>query len=180
VGVNIHSVCGPVIPAVIVCRAIAQFHIEVADVSRIVYEIEKASKLPLNDAAFYLWLNRNSLDLHDKNYQQRTLDLADHDDLSKIVRSAMAKVLFDFDNAADGPTFYRLKEAHPESSDESLKLAVDLAVKLYRDCPKYYTYTVGGLADCQRAVDLARKDNPGFLESTYEAARNDMCFQLRQ
>jgi hypothetical protein len=149
-------------------------------VSDIAWEIEHASKLPLNDAAFFLWLQRPWLDAREKNDQQVTRDMADQGDLNKIVRNAMAQVLFDFDNAPNSSTFYRLKRAHPESADESLRLAVELAVKLYQDCPKYYYWTGAGITDCQRAVDLARKDNPGFLESTYEAARDYMSFQLKQ
>jgi hypothetical protein len=83
------------------------------------------------------------------------------------------------DHAQDGPTFDRLKRAHPRTDDTEVKLIA--AVRFDDACFKYFT------VDCTdyrqrvvRAVALAqRQEKPGYLESTYYAARNHVAYYMK-
>jgi hypothetical protein len=81
----------------------------------------------------------------------------------------------DYNNAHRGPTFDKLKRAHPSTFDHELQQAIKLAVKFDRDCMRYFSYSANGGID----VDLARKENPDFLDSTYGLARSLLRTMMR-
>lgn len=144
--------------------------------------IEQASVLPTNDAAYLLWQQRYRLNRleGDQSPKKPTDDLGTKEGFARTVRRAFASVTFERDNAQDGPTFRRLKQAHPNVGDESLRQAIKLAVKFDTDCTRYFSYSDGGLfADAKQAVERARADNPGFTEVTYRLAVQKLCEAMR-
>jgi hypothetical protein len=76
--------------------------------------------------------------------------------------------------------FGRLKRAHPKAKDEDLKWAIKAAVKLDGDCTRFFSSKGPRyLDDVTQAVDLAKKENPGFQEQTYELASFDLARTMR-
>jgi len=71
-----------------------------------------------------------------------------------------------------------MKRAHPRASDTEIKLAIMAAVKFDDACAKYFStdYTIDFWQRCVDAVARAEKENPGFLESTYQYARNQVAY----
>jgi hypothetical protein len=136
--------------------------------------IEHASRLPVYDAAYEIWAKRQELDRLEQTSPSPKLqrvNLRDPEFIKRVIRDAYANVQHQMRTAHDGPTFERLKRAHPETSDDELKRAVKAAVKLEQDCLRNFssqgpTYS----DDVTRAIDLAKRDNPGFQEKTYESA----------
>jgi hypothetical protein len=145
-----------------------------AEVAEIVAE---AAKLPLKDAAFLLWRRRLRLD---------TLEGRPTDEDVRIYRAMSpaeqaAKYGYDRNHAQDGPSFDHLKRAHPRASDTEIKLAIMAAVKFDDACAKYFSKD--GARDfwqrCVEAVVRAEKENPGYLESTYQYARNQVAYDWK-
>jgi len=87
----------------------------------------------------------------------------------------------DRDQAQDGPTFTHLKMAHAKASDTEIKLAIIAAVKFDDACFKYFStdHVLDFWQRCVRAVALAEKENPGYLESTYQIARNHVAYYMK-
>jgi hypothetical protein len=82
--------------------------------------------------------------------------------------------------ADEGPTFDRLKSAHPEAPDEALREAVRAAVKLETDCGRYFSPNGPDFAaSLLEAVRLARGENPGFSEATYRALLDHMAYLMK-
>src|SRR5262245_60349563 len=118
-------------------------------------EIERAVKLPLIDAALLLWLSRRDLQRWDGRSSSPPLA----GDAAGQIGQATGALDFERANAASGPTFYRLKSAHPEADESGLKRAIERAVQLEADCAKHFMPSKAGLdEDTKRAVDLARRD----------------------
>jgi len=92
-----------------------------------------------------------------------------------------AKVQYKRDHAQDGPTFDRLKRAHPRADDTETKLAIITAVRFDDACFKHFTVdSTDYWKRMVRAVALAqRQENPGYLESTYEAARDHVAYYMK-
>jgi len=145
--------------------------------------IDDASKLPLFDAAYALWRMKGQLDRVDPQQEAthpQPVDLKDERALGRVVRAAIANVLHERNTAHEGPTFGRLKRAHPEAKDEDLKRAIQAAVKLEGDCTRFFSSTGPRYVDdVNRAVDLAKQENPGFQEQTYEQASYDLARAMR-
>jgi hypothetical protein len=142
-----------------------------AEVAEIIAE---AAKLPLKDAAFSLWRQHLRLD---------TLEGRPTDEQVRIYRAMSpaqqsAKYRHERDHAEDGPSFTHLKRAHPRASDTEIKLAIMAAVKFDDACAKYFStdYGIDFWQRCVDAVARAEKENPGFLESTYQYARNQVAY----
>jgi hypothetical protein len=91
-----------------------------------------------------------------------------------------AAMRHDRDFAQDGPAFGHLKAAHPRITDAEIKQAIVSAVKFEDACSKYF---VDDSTDywqrCVNAVAQAEKENPGYLESTYRQARNDVAYYYK-
>jgi hypothetical protein len=140
--------------------------------------IAEAAKLPLKDAAFSLWRQRPRLDTLEgpamTREQIRIARALSSEEIS-------AKVQYKRDHAQDGPTFDRLKRAHPQVDDTEAKLAIIAAVRFDDACFKYFTVdSTDYWKRVVSAVALAqRKENPGYLESTYEAARNHVACYMK-
>jgi hypothetical protein len=91
-----------------------------------------------------------------------------------------AKYRWDRDHAQDGPAFSHLKRAHPHADDGAIKQAIMTAVKFEDACFRYFEEaTAEYWQRCLRAVARARKDYPGFLESTYQQAANDVAYYYK-
>ena len=145
--------------------------------------IDDASKLPLFDAAYALWRMKGQLDRVDPQQeatQPQPVDLKDKRALGRVVRAAIANVLHERNTAHEGSTFGRLKRAHPEAKDEDLMRAIKAAVKLDGDCTRFFSYKEPSyLDDVRRAIELAKKENPGFQEQTYESASYHLAVMMR-
>ncbi len=140
--------------------------------------IAEAAELPLKDAAFSLWRQRPRLDAIEGPAMTR--------EQVRIARALSpeeihAKVQHKRDHAQDGPTFDRLKRAHPQADDTEAKLAIITAVQFDDACFKYFTVDSSDYwKRVVRAVALAqRKEKPGYLESTYDAARNHVAYHMK-
>lgn len=92
-----------------------------------------------------------------------------------------AQLKHEHDFAQAGPTFDRLKRAHPRATDDELKQAIIAAVKFDDDCFKYFRH--GRAEDywdmCILAVERAATDNPPYLEATYRDARNYVAYCMK-
>jgi hypothetical protein len=138
--------------------------------------IAEASRLPLKDAAYALWRRR---------YRLNTLEGRPTDEDAQAFRAMSpqeqaAAMRHDRDFAQDGPTFEHLKAAHPRITDAEIKQAIVSAVK-FEDAG--FKYFVDDSTDywerCVNAVAQAEKENPGYLESTYRQARNDVAYYYK-
>jgi hypothetical protein len=144
--------------------------IEVSDI------IADAAPLPLLDAAYALWRRRYRLD---------TLEGRPTAEEVRINRTLTpeqftAKYRWDRDNAQDGPAFNHLKRAHPRADDGAIRQAIITAVKFEGACFRCFEQTTAEYWQrCVRAVALARKDYPGFLESTYQQVANDVAYYYK-
>ena len=139
-------------------------------------EIERAAGLPLLDAALLLWLQRRALQRWDGKSSSPRLT---GNPVSQI-RQAIGALDVERAQAASGPTRDRLKLAHPTAEDAAMRLAIERAVKLDKDCASHFRHSGADLAaDARRAVERARADNPGFLDASYEAAAQHLCMTMR-
>jgi hypothetical protein len=138
--------------------------------------IAEASRLPLKDAAYALWRRR---------YRLNTLEGRPTDEDAQAYRAMSpqeqaAAMRHDRDFAQDGPAFGHLKAAHPRIADAEIKQAIVSAVKFEDACSKYF---VDDSTDywqrCVNAVAQAEQENPGYLESTYRQARNDVAYYYK-
>lgn len=95
----------------------------------------------------------------------------------------MARIQFEADNPERGPTFSRLKAAHPNVADEELRRAIRSAVRLERESTRLFSYsntrTFG--EDVRAAIELAQKENPDFRfsDATYRRLELRMMFEFR-
>jgi hypothetical protein len=145
--------------------------------------INDASKLPLFDAAYTLWRMKGQLDRVDPQQEAthpQPVDLKDERALGRVVRAAITNVLHEHNTAYEGPTFERLKRAHPGVNDEDLQRAIKAAVKLEGDCARFFSSRSSNyFDDVSRAAEQAKKENPGFQERTYEEASWDLARMMR-
>jgi hypothetical protein len=150
--------------------AMTEEETEVADI------IADAAPLPLLDAAYALWRRRYRLD---------TLEGRPTAEEVRINRTLTpeqftAKCRWDRDHAQDGPAFSHLKRAHPRADDGAIRQAIITAVQFEGACFRYFEQTTAEYWQrCVHAVALARKDYPGFLESTYQQAANDVAYYYK-
>jgi hypothetical protein len=144
--------------------------------------IPEASQLPLKDAAFLLWRHKFELDREEfpRPPPDPTIDPTDPAVFAPMVRSIMATLLRERQTAHDGPTFGRMKKAHPEAGDAEIKQAITAAVKFDTDCTSFFSYRSADYSDdLTRAIEQAKARNPGFLQSTYKAARLALAVAMR-
>jgi hypothetical protein len=144
--------------------------------------IPEASQLPLKDAAFLLWRHKFQLDREEfpSPPPDPGIDPTDPAVFAPMVRKIMATLARERQTAQDGPTFGRMKKAHPEAGDAEIKQAITAAVKFDTDCTSSFSYRSPDYGDdVRRAIDQAKAMNPGFLQSTYEAARYALFVAMR-
>jgi hypothetical protein len=141
--------------------------------------LTQAATLPLKDAAFEIW--RHKLDFDREELPPPPLvDLSDPEVAARHMREFSARYLFERANAHDGVTFARVKRVQPKANDADIKVAIKAAVKLDDDCVKYFDRNY---QDFFKAIDTAlaqaKRDNPGYLDRTYQSTGNFLlyCFK---
>jgi hypothetical protein len=73
-----------------------------------------------------------------------------------------------------------LKAAHSGASDRDIKQAISAAVKFEDACFKYFVHDSRDYWErCVRAVALAAKESPDYLERIYQLARNDVAYYMK-
>jgi hypothetical protein len=141
--------------------------------------IDDAATRPLRDAAYLLfrqqdWFNRLEQEAEGPYRDEAALQAA------RARSIARAKVLLDRANTHNGPTFARLKQAHPTCSDDELKAAIKTAVKFDDDCFANYPHERGDEWDkAVRAVARAARKTPGYLETTLHDAANRVAYYMK-
>jgi hypothetical protein len=144
-------------------------------ISKVAQIVAEAARLPLNDAAFALWRQKIRLDTLEG--RPTAEDVRAFRAMSPKEQSAKLKQ--DRDQAHDGPIFSHLKQAHPDASDADIKKAIIVAVKFDTDCFRYFNVDRDFWDCCVRAVALAAKKHPHFLEQTYQDARNHVAYCMK-
>lgn len=143
---------------------------EESEVAEIIAEV---APLPLLDAAYALWRRRYRLD---------TLEgrpTAEDVRISRALTPEQFTIKYrgDRDHAHEGPAFNHVKRAHPRADDDAIRQAIATAVKFEDACFRNFEDTGADYWQrCLHAVARARKDYPGFLESTYRQAANDVAY----
>jgi hypothetical protein len=135
--------------------------------------LDHVGQLPLPDAAYYLWINKLRLDRFDPPSSPPTakVDMNGTEAFRKAVVQAYRCVMHEHATAADGPTFDRMRRAHPNATVQKLKSAIRAAVKFDEDCVRYYSHNSPNFLDnATNAIELAKSKNPGFQEKTYQFA----------
>jgi hypothetical protein len=141
--------------------------------------IADAATRPLRDAAYLLfrqqdWFNR----LEDEAAGPYRDEAARQAARERSI--ARAKVMLDRANAHNGPTFARLKQAHPGCGDDELKAAIKAAVKFDDDCFASYPHERGDEWDkAVRAVASAARKNPSYLDGTLHDAANRVAYYMK-
>jgi hypothetical protein len=142
--------------------------------------ITEASRLPLRDAAYAIWLQKSTFErLEGRVWPLR--DFSTPEAAEKSSRESYAQIKYERDFAQDGPSFDRLKRAHPHAADVELKEAIIAAVKFDNDCFKYFSYGHGEdyLENVPRAVAQAAQHHPPYLETTYRDAQNWVAYNMK-
>ena len=151
--------------------------------SEIARIIEETSKLPLLDAAYLLWMRKSDMDILEKiatPVGNSPDDVSSEEAFRIVTGAAAAAVLAVQTTARGGSAFERLKLAHPEATDADMELAMRAAIKFDRDCSIYFSYkSEDYLDDVGRAIEEAKRQNPLFLEKTYNAAWNRLANALK-
>jgi hypothetical protein len=141
--------------------------------------IDDAATRPVRDAAYLLfrqqdWFNRLQEEAEGPYPDDAALDAA------RARSRERARVILDSANTHNGPTFTRLKQAHPGTSDDELKAAIKLAVKFDRDCFDNYPNERGdGWDKAVQAVAAAARKSPGYLETTLHDAANRVAYYMK-
>jgi hypothetical protein len=139
---------------------------EVADI------IAKVAPLPLRDAAWLLdrdMLRLDGLEGRPTDEQVRRYRAMTPEQQTEYLRQKR-------EHADEGPMFSYLKRAHPHASDADIKHAIMEAVRFQDDCSRFLRLE-GDFWNCiVDAVARAEQKHPGFLETTYRAARNHLAY----
>src|SRR5260221_5856218 len=95
--------------------------------------IAEAATLPLRDAAYAIWREKSTFErLESRVSPQR--DFSTPETTKRSMQEIGAALKYEHDFAQDGPTFARLKRAHPRAADTQLKEANVAAVKIHHEC----------------------------------------------
>lgn len=142
--------------------------------------IAEAAALPLHDAAYALWRQKSTFERLEMR-RREPKDLSTPEAQETSIREITEQFKLEHDFAQDGPTFDRLKRAHPQAGDAELKAAIVAAVKFDDDCFRYFSYrrVEDYWASVIRAVAAAARDNPPYLETTYRDARNWVAYSMK-
>jgi len=132
--------------------------------------------LPLKDAAYLLWRECSTLDL----LAWRAMPPAVRA-MFKPGRSAeSSEIGFEHHYADDGLTFDRLQLTHPGASEAEVKQAIVAAVRFDDACLGYFDKIKGEFGTrFKRAVELAAREHPGYLELTYRRARYYISYYMK-
>lgn len=146
--------------------------------------IDDAARMSLLDAAFALWRARRQLDAQEptatSGRPRRGARPGPSAAFMASVRDAVRAARDEPAHAHEGPTFHRLKLAHPEASDADIQAAIKAAVELEADCARYFSPAGPDYEEKIRdAVRLARRDNPRFSEETYRSLFDHMAYVMK-
>jgi hypothetical protein len=144
-------------------------------IAKIAQIIAEAAKLPLNDAAFALWRQKSRLD----TLEGRPTPEEVRAFRAMTPKQQAAKLKHDRDHADEGPIFVHLKQAHPHTSDADIRKAILTAVRFDTDCFRFFKLHGDFWDCCVRAVAVAAKRHPNFLEQTYKDARNHVAYYMK-
>lgn len=141
--------------------------------------IGEAARLPVRDAAYLIWREKTTFErLEGRRWRPR--DMRTPAVAARSMRRISAQLQRERDTAQDGPTFDRLKRAHPRADNAELKQAIVAAVKFDDDCFRYFSGDGGDYWDnVVRAVARAAKDHPFYLATTYRDARNWLAYNMK-
>jgi hypothetical protein len=139
--------------------------------------IDEAARLPLKDAAYALWRQSPRLD----TLEGQPMTAEEHAAAAaRPMAEIMAKMKHDHDHAEDGRTFGRLKRAHPKADDADARAAIIAAVKFDDNCFKNFENGHGDFGErIERAVDLAARKHPGYLQRTYQRAKYYIGYYMK-
>lgn len=141
--------------------------------------IDDAASRPARDAAYLLFREQDRFNRLEEEAEGPYLDDAALE-AARARSRERARVLLDRANTHNGPTFTRLKQAHPGTADDELKAAIKLAVKFDRDCFDNYPRERGDDWDkAVRAVSAAARINPGYREATLHEAANRVAYYMK-
>jgi hypothetical protein len=74
----------------------------------------------------------------------------------------------------------RLKLTHPGTDDTEARHAIIAAVKVDDACFGYFDKGRGEFGErSRRAVELAAREHPGYLEQTYQRARYCVSYYMK-
>lgn len=144
-------------------------------IAKIAQIIAEAAKLPLNDAAFALWRQKSRID----TLEGRPTPEEVRAYRAMTPKQQAAKLKHDRDHADEGPIFAHLKQAHAQASDADIRKAILTAVKFDTDCFRFFKLYGDFWDCCVRAVAVAAKKHPHFLEQTYKDARNHVAYYMK-
>jgi hypothetical protein len=138
--------------------------------------LEEAATLPLKDAAFLLWRYKSNFDSEELPAPP-PVDLSDPAVRETWNEAWRREYRAEREDAHNRVTFTRMKRVHPKANDAAIKAAIRAAVKLDDDCNRYFDRDY---ADFFKAIDdalaRAKRDNPGFLETTYHSAGSYLLY----
>ncbi|MCP3382731.1 hypothetical protein NLM31_20410 [Bradyrhizobium sp. CCGUVB4N] len=137
--------------------------------------IASAAKQPLLDAAFELWRWRYLLN------SIKGRPTAEEARINRTLSPEQigAKYRHDRDHAHEGPMFGYLKRAHPHAGDDAVRQAIITAVKFEGAAEAHFKWDGDFWACVVRAVAQAAAQYPGFLETTYRDARNNLAYYMK-
>jgi hypothetical protein len=139
--------------------------------------IVEARDLPLKDAAFLLWRECSKLDLLAWRAMPPNVRAMFR---ARPTAEISAEMRYEHDHAEDGLTFDRLKLTHPGTDEAEIRHAIIAAVKFDDACFGYFDKGRGGFGErFTRAVELAARDHPGYLELTYLRARYYVSYYMK-
>jgi len=147
--------------------------------SRVDQVIEEVSNLPLFDAAYYLVANVGQLN-RDERGEDVSLPVDYQDEPGTYARleageHGNANLDYGGPSNKDIPpdvSFDFLSRAHPEASEEDIKVAFRAVAKLLHDAHYHFSYGSDYMA-------IVRRTNPGFQEQTYQRVSNRLAFDMR-
>ena len=137
--------------------------------------IASAAKQPLLDAAFELWRWRYRLN----SIEGRRTDEEVHINRTLTPQQLSEKYRYDRDHAHEGPMFGYVKRAHPRASDDAVRQAIITAVKFEGSTEAHFKWDGDFWACVVRAVAQAEAEYPGYLETTYRDARNNLAYYMK-
>jgi hypothetical protein len=138
----------------------------------------EAASLPLRDAAYAIWWQKSTFERLELRWWPLK-DMSTPEARERSMREVSEQLKHEHDFAQDGPTFDRLKRAHPHAEDAEARQAIVAAVKFNDDCFKYFSYDGDYSENVERAVAKAARDNPPYLETTYRDARNWVAYCMK-
>jgi hypothetical protein len=142
--------------------------------------IAEAATLPLRDAAYAIWRQKRTFERMEGRVRPPR-DYSAPEASNQSMQEFSAALKYEHDFALDGPTFERLKRAHPCAADAELKAAIVAAVKFDDDCFRYFSYGHGEnyLDNVPHAVARAAQNHPPYLGTTYRDAENWVAYNMK-